>query len=109
MPAYWHVIRFLDYPLLPINVGPDVPKIVKHGKREISFVRTSGTNLGFTGISDDGRMQPKAQMVTSFLRTIWAFSALKTRGLTIATQEVICLLVEGSILLILHSVTAFLE
>jgi hypothetical protein len=29
---YWHVIRFLDHPLLPTNVRRDVPKIIKHGQ-----------------------------------------------------------------------------
>jgi hypothetical protein len=29
---YWHVIRFLDHPLLPSDTPPDVPKIIKHGR-----------------------------------------------------------------------------
>jgi len=44
---YWHVIRFLDHPLLPANAGPDVPKIIKHG------------------INDDGPMHPKSPHVSA--------------------------------------------
>ncbi|KAF7966530.1 hypothetical protein HWV62_38050 [Athelia sp. TMB] len=39
---FWHVIRFLDHPMLPANAGRDYPKIVKHG------------------IDDDGPMHPKS-------------------------------------------------
>ncbi|KZP24764.1 hypothetical protein FIBSPDRAFT_950807 [Athelia psychrophila] len=43
---YWHVIRFLDHPLLPENTPRDVPKIIKHG------------------ISDDGPMHPSSPHVS---------------------------------------------
>jgi hypothetical protein len=66
---YWHVIRFLDHPLLPANAGPDFPKIIKHGKSprlRCGIVTIIFYLIGIiAGINDDGPMHPKSPHVSA--------------------------------------------